>query len=313
MRGVRGVSPWQMLGGLALLALALPVVAQEPSGERVGRVTEVRQSEGEGYGSTILVDQGHQAGVAPGQTVEVRREGKVIGYGSVDTAFSDVAVATVGTVVTGASPLRPGDQVVFRGAGFQRPEAAAPPPPPDPTASGLPRGHVVSGHDGLVLIEFPEGQAPAEVGMEVSVQSADGKEHGRLVLELVNARTAGGLLVSGEASVGDVARVVARAARSDGEDIDYVALSFLGVVADLEHPTPHRAACHVGVPVRRVMPASPAQRAAITHGDRVIAIDGVVVRDITAIRERIEAREGNRLQVVVLRGDRVLSLEVVFR
>ncbi len=302
-----GVKRW--VGALTLLVVgALPAAAQQ---ERVGRVTEVRLAEGEGYGSTILVDVGSQGGIAPGQTIEVRRDGKVIGYGSVETAFSDVAVATVGTVVTGASPLRPGDQVVFTGGGFQRPEVAPPPPPPDPTASGLPLGKVVSGHDGLVLIEFPVGQT-AEVGMEVSVQAADGKERGRLVLELVNAQTAGGLLLSGEASPGDVARVVSRATRAEGP-IDYVALSFLGVVADLEHPTPHRAPCHVGVPVRRVMPGSPAQQAGIGRGDRVIAIDGIVVRDIAMIRERIEARQGNRVQVGLIRGDRVLTVDVVFK
>ncbi len=295
------------------LALAAVVVTPAAAQERVGRITEVRQAEGEGYGSTILVDVGSQGGVAPGQTIEVRRDGKVIGYGSVETAFSDMAVANVGTIVTGASPLRAGDEVVFSGAGFQRPDVAAPPPPPpDPAATGLPRGQVLSAHDGLVLIEFPEGQGPAEVGMEVSVQAADGKERGRLVLELVNARTAGGLLVSGEAARGDVARVVARASRAEGP-IDYVAFSFLGVVADLEHPTPHRAPCHVGVPVRRVMPGSPAQHAGIGRGDRVIAVDGIVVRDIGAIRERIEARGADRVQVALIRGDRVLTVDVVFR
>lgn len=297
---------WRSVGALALVMVwAAPAAAQAP---RVGKITEVRQAEGEGYGSTILVDVGSQGGVAPGQTIEVRRDGKVIGYGSVETAFSDVAVAIVGTIVTGASPLRPGDEVVFNGVAFQRPEA--PPPPPDPAATGLPVGQVLSSHEGVVLIEFPADQT-AEVGMEVSVQ-ADGKERGRLVLELVNGRTAGGLLLSGEAAKGDVARVVARAPRAEGP-IDYVALSFLGVVADLEHPTPHRAPCHLGVPVRRVMPGSPAQRAGIGRGDRVIAVDGIVVRDIAAIRDRIEARTGDRVQVALLRGDRVLTVEVIFR
>lgn len=298
---------WRSVGALALVMVwAAPAAAQAP---RVGKITEVRQAEGEGYGSTILVDVGSQGGVAPGQTIEVRRDGKVIGYGSVETAFSDVAVAIVGTIVTGASPLRPGDEVVFNGVAFQRPEAT-PPPPPDPAATGLPVGQVLSSHEGVVLIEFPADQT-AEVGMEVSVQ-ADGKERGRLVLELVNGRTAGGLLLSGEAAKGDVARVVARAPRAEGP-IDYVALSFLGVVADLEHPTPHRAPCHLGVPVRRVMPGSPAQRAGIGRGDRVIAVDGIVVRDIAAIRDRIEARTGDRVQVALLRGDRVLTVEVIFR
>lgn len=294
------------------LAAALVVVSSLPARaeEVTGRITEVRPPEAEGHGTVVLVNVGAQAGVAAGQTVEVRRDGKVIGYGSVDTLFSDVVVATIGTIVTGASPLRPGDQAVFRGVGFARPPA----PPPEPNAGErLPVGRVVSARDGVVLLQFPLEPA-AEVGMEVAVAGQDGKERGRLVLELVNGRTAGGLLISGEAAEGDQARVVGRAQRTTPEgSIDYVALSFLGVVADLEHPTPHRAPCHVGVPVRRIMPNSPAQRAGIGRGDRVIAVDGIVVRDINSIRERIEGRSGDRVQVALIRGDRILTVDVVFR
>lgn len=289
------------------LAGALPALAQE----RTGRITEVRQAASEDYGTTILVDVGSNGGVGPGQTVEVRRDGKVIGYGSVDNAFSDVAVATVGTIVTGASPLLPGDEVVFRGASFQRPSTPTP-PPQQPTTDALPKGRVVSARESVVMIELAEGEPRAEVGMEVSIKAADGQERGRLVLELVNGRTAAGELVSGEAAAGDAAVAVARAGRGP-DGIDYVALSFLGVVTDLEHPTPHRAPCHVGVPVRRVMPGSPAQRAGIGRGDRVIAIDGLVVRDVAAIRDRIESRDGNRVQVSLIRADRILTMEVVFR
>jgi hypothetical protein len=289
----------------ALLVGALPAFAQE----RVGKVTDVRQAE---VGTTVLVDQGTDEGVAQGQTIEVRRDGKVIGYGSVDTVFKDLAVCSVGTIVTGASPLKVGDDVAFRGQGFTRPGATAPAPAtPDPAAVALPKGKILSARDGVVLLEFGVGEPQAEVGMEVSVLGADGAERGRLVLELVNGRTAAGGLLSGEAKADDQAAVVSRA-RNEGP-IDYVALSFLGVVADLEHPTPHRAPCHVGVPVRRVMPASPAQRAGIGRGDRVMAVDGIVVRDVSAIRERIEARQGDRVAVVLLRGDRVLSVDVIFR
>lgn len=287
---------------------ALPAIAED----RIGRITEVREAPSEDYGTTILVDVGSNGGVGPGQTVEVRRAGKIIGYGSVDNAFSDVAVATVGTIVTGASPLLPGDEVVFRGASFQRPSAPVAPPQQPPSADALPKGRVVSARESVVMIELAEGEPAAEVGMEVSIKSAEGQERGRLVLELVNGRTAAGELVSGEAAAGDAAVAVARAGRGP-DGIDYVALSFLGVVTDLEHPTPHRAPCHVGVPVRRVMPGSPAQRAGIGRGDRVIAVDGVVVRDVGAIRERIETRDGNRVQVTLIRADRILTMEVVFR
>lgn len=292
------------------LAVVVALVLGAPTAfaqERTGKITDVRQAE---VGTTILVDQGTDDGVGPGQTIEVRRDGKVIGYGSVDNVFKDLAVCSVGTIVTGASPLKVGDDVAFRGQGFTRPGAAPPPPPPDPAAA-LPKGKILSARDGVVLLEFGEGEPPAEVGMELSIQGADGAERGRIVLELVNGRTAAGGLVSGEAKADDRAVVIGRA-RQDGA-IDYVALSFLGVVADLEHPTPHRAPCHVGVPVRRVMPASPAQRAGIGRGDRVMAVDGIVVREVSAIRERIEARTGDRVSVVLLRGDRVMSVDVIFR
>lgn len=295
---------------VSLLALAGPARAQDgtppakPDGEaapeRRGRVTDVREAEG--VGVSILVDLGSSAGVAPGQTVELRRDGKPVGYGSIDTAFADVAVATVGTIVSGAGSLKVGDEVIIRGAGFKRGPAEAPGP----------KGRVVGVRDAVVLLELDAPNAGAvEVGAEAVVVDQNGQERGRVALELVHGTTAGGMLVSGSATAGDVVNVLKGTGPRGG--IDYVALSFLGVVADLEHPTPHRAPCHVGVPVRRLMPGSPAQRAGISRGDRVIAIDGHIVRDATAIRERIEARVGDRLQVALVRNDRIINVDVIFR
>ncbi len=298
---------------VALLALAAPGRAQDgptppsapkPEGdastERRGRVTDVREAEG--VGVSVLVDLGSGAGVAAGQTVELRRDGKPVGYGSIDTAFADVAVATVGTIVSGAGSLRVGDEVIVRGAGFKGAKPAEAPGP---------KGRVVGVRDAVVLLELDGGAAAqVEVGAEAVVTDASGQERGRIALELVHGSTAGGMLVSGSASAGDIVNVLKGTGRGG---IDYVALSFLGVVADLEHPTPHRAPCHVGVPVRRLMPGSPAQRAGISRGDRVIAVDGHIVRDATAIRERIEARVGDRVQVALVRNDRIINVDVVFR
>lgn len=299
-----------LAGGLAHPARAQdPKPATAPQGQLEGKITDVRPSEE--YGVSVLVDLGTQHGVAPGQTVELRRDGKSIGYGSIDTAFSDVSVATVGTIVTGASPLRVGDQVIVKGAGFQRPHPSKPPAQPPAPEPLLPRGTVAEVREHVVLLDIGRDQG-VELGMEVVVLDAEGAERGRLQVELLNHKTAGGLLLSGDAARGDRVAVIDRPGRQDGP-IDFVALSFLGVVADLEHPTPHRAPCHVGVPVRRVLPGSPAQRAGIGRADRVIAIDDWVVRDVTNIRERIEARSGDRVRVAVLRGDRIVTLEVVFR
>lgn len=278
-----------------------PPGPQAPQGERRGRITDIREADGAGV--SVLIDIGSGAGAAPGQTVEVRRDGKAIGYGSIDVAFADVAVATIGTIVGGAEPLRAGDEVVVRGAGFHRgpggPGAEAP----------APRGRVVGVHDSVVLLEFEAG-APVEVGAEGRIVTPTGQDRGRVAIELVHDTSGGGMLIAGDAQSGDAVIVVNR---PRGGPIDYVALSFLGVVADLEHPTPHRAPCHVGVPVRRVMPGSPAQRAGIGRGDRVIAVDAFIVRDPAAIRERIEARVGDRVQVALVRDGRIVNVEVVFR
>lgn len=295
----------------AVLLLAGAVRAQEPppkqdgpppaadaegKTERKAKVVDVRHHEGS---TSVLIDIGAGAGLISGMTVEVRRDGKVAGYGTVDSVFADVAVASIGAVVLG--PLKAGDEVVVRGTGFRRPDAPAAEQPAG-------KGKVASVRDALVLLDL-EVVGTIEVGSEMIVVGPDGRERGRITMELVHEKTGGGMLVSGSAQAGDQ---VLASRRSRGP-IDYVALSFLGVVADLEHPAPHRAPCHIGVPVRRVMPQSPAQRGGIGPGDRVVAIDGIVVRDPGAIRDRIETRERERVKVTLLRGDRLVDVEVVFR
>jgi hypothetical protein len=307
-------SPRFVLGSAAILGavllLAWVAQVQGQSGQEA-RVTEVREAQ-KGLGTSILINLGSSSGIRLGQTVEVRRDGKTIGYGSVDKVFSRLAVATIGTVVGGSGPLRAGDQVVFLDSGFR--QAANRPAPrtsarPTSRPSAPARGQVVSVREGVVLVDFGR-DAGLEVGHMVAILDAEGREIGRVAIELVGPKTGGGLLTSGEAQVGCGATTVGRA--PGRESIDFVALDFLGVVADLEHPTPHRAPCHVGVPVRRVLAGSPALRAGIGRGDRVIAVDGIVVRDVAGIRKRIQARESDRVRVLVIRGDRLVTVDVDF-
>ena len=61
------------------------------------------------------------------------------------------------------------------------------------------------------------------------------------------------------------------------------------------------------------MGGSPAQGGGISPGDRVVAIDGQIVRDVAAIRERIEARAAATVRVALIRGDRLEFVNVSFR
>lgn len=305
-----GTGPWGRSGVFLAASLLLGLVA--PRAARAedpppARITEIKQEQGAEI--TVLLDRGSDGGVSEGQTLEVVRDGQTIGYGTISVAFSDVAVATVGTVVTGASPLKKGDQVVLGArSGFPRASGGE----PEPAESTRPKGRILGQREGVLVLDFGS-EAGAAVGHEVSVRREDGVETGRGTIQVVDGSTSVAVLLSGEAKVGDWALSLGPVARSRPEGpIDYVALSFLGVVADLEHPTPHRAACHVGVPVRRVMPGSPAERAGVMAGDRVLAVDGGVVRDVSAIRERIEGRKSPSVRVILSRNDRIILAEVAF-
>jgi membrane-associated protease RseP (regulator of RpoE activity) len=259
----------------------------------------------------VLLDRGRTQGLERGRTVELRRDDRTVGYGTVVMVFDSKAVANVGTVVTGASPLRPGDEIRFHGAGFRGPaEPAQAPDEPAEPAQVLPSGQVVGVREKVILVDFGE-QAGGRAGDQVSIRDESG-EVGRVEIQLVDGSTSVGTLVRGQAEAGDRAVTVARGAAPE-RGIDFVALSFLGVVADLEHPTPHRAPCHVGVPVRRIMRGSPAQRGGIGPGDRVIAIDGQLVRDVATIRERIESRASATVRVALLRGEQLMFVDVSFR
>lgn len=329
MTDSRRSAPVALSAGLLLVALLF--AGQQPARGTPDdplRVEEVTATDG--FTRVKVALAGRKVEV--GQTVEVRRGERTVGYGAVESVgASGHAVALIGTVVPDAAPLQAGDEVVllggFRrgarakttpGSGSPRPEPAAREPGPDaakePARAPAPRerrpsGRVLSVARDVVLLDFGREDGLAK-GDTVSLREGD-REVGTLTVDLLGAHTAGGTLASGEAIVG--LRALSLGPAPAQPELDFVALDFLGVVADPEHPTPHRAACHVGVPVRRVMRGSPAERAGIGVGDRVIAVDGRVVRDAAEIRQRAEARTSDEVRVLVLRGDRLITLSVAFR
>lgn len=310
------------LTGVVALCAALTtggVAAAEPA--EPATVTEVRATQG-GQPS-ILVDIGERTDVHPGQSVEVRRGKRTIGYGSVDQVFgkSRIAVATIGTVVGGVT-LEAGDQVVFRGQGFHRPVRASgslparpaePKPTPEPARQEPPRptaipvGKVVSVHEGLVLISLGPDKK-VSIGDRISLRDDAGREVARIAVELLGARRAGGPVLEGAPRVGTHAVSLGQ---PEKREIDFVALDFLGVVADIEYAGPRQPG-HLGVPVWRVVPGSPADRGGIGRGDRVVAVEGYVVSTPTEIRERVERRSGSRVRVVVVRAGRLVDVDVSF-
>lgn len=288
-------------GGVALAlgcALALAAVVRAAPPPHLGRVTEVTASETKGA-VTILVQLPQDRAVHPGQSAEVVRgaEGKPIGYGVVKRIFKEIATVEVGTLIDPAVPPLKGDDVRFLD-GFTR----------DPSRRGpsLPRGKVVGAHDRFVLLDVGR-RAGLQPGHEVILRDPTTRiEHGRLEVEVIREQSGTGVLLSGKAVQGDEAVVIGFVKPKEG--VDFVELNLLGVVAAQQD---HRQGV-LGVLVRRVLPGSPAQAAGVIRDDRILAIDGRVVRDIAEVRERIEARQGERVEVLLIRADRVLTYPVEF-
>jgi membrane-associated protease RseP (regulator of RpoE activity) len=289
---------------LVIFAMAA-LLATAPAGDNNdrGQITEVRQAGKTGDDTvSVLISLPKGLKVKPGQSLEVLDGGKTIAYGAVDKVFSQVAVATIGTIV-GKPPVK-GYQVRFLD-GFQ------PTSKRDKARSALPRGGVVSVRDGLVLLDFGKKQG-LKLGHEVLLRDRKTRrEVGRIAVELLGGTSGGGVVISGKGLVGAEAVAIGFAKPKSG--IDYVQLNLLGAVAELENPHVYRNAYHVGVPVRRILPASPALRAGIARGDRILAVDSIVVRDIGSVRERIQARKGDNVKVLVIRGDRILEFSVNFK
>lgn len=281
----------------ALLACFVGVAAWG-GGDR-GQIKEVRESDGDGVSVLLAVPKGQK--VRPGQSLEVVRGGKTVGYGSIDQVFSEVAVATIGTIV--GDPPKVGDEIRFldgfhRNGGHKKPASPA-----------LPRGTVVSVRDGLVLLDFGK-RAGLRLGHEVLLRDKESRaELGRIAVELLGDTSGGGVIIKGKAVAGAEAVAIGFAKPKGG--IDFVELNLLGAVAELSNPYGYGRE-NIGVKVRRILPGSPAQRGRIQRGDRILAVDRIVVKDIAAVRERIEARKAHKVEVMVVRGDRVLMLPVDF-
>ncbi|HBP22058.1 MAG TPA: hypothetical protein DEA08_30285 [Planctomycetes bacterium] len=286
-----------LLGAGAVGATSFGLSQAWGGGDR-GQIKEVRESSGEGVSVLLAVPKGQK--VRPGQSLEVVRDGKTVGYGSIEQVFSEVAVATIGTIV--GDPPQIGDEVRFLD-GFHRNGHKKPASP------ALPRGSVVSVRDGLVLLDFGK-RAGLRLGHEVLLRDKESRaELGRIAVELLGDTSGGGVIIKGKAVAGAEAVAIGFAKPKGG--IDFVQLNLLGAVAELDNPYGYGRQ-NLGVKVRRILPGSPAQRARIQRGDRILAVDRTVVRDIAAVRERIEARKDHKVEVMVVRGDQILMLFVDF-
>ena len=286
---------------LALLsAFVLAPTASALAAPHLGKVTNVEAPQLKGDPVTVLVQLPQDREIHPGQSAEVLRGAKlrVVGYGVVKRIFKEVATVALGTLVDPAALPKVGDSVRFLD-GFSRDSKARLPK--------LPRGKVLSSHGGLVLLDFGR-RSGLQPGHEVILRDPKTRiEQGRLEVELIRERGGSGVLLSGEARPGAEAVVVGFVKPRPG--VDFVELNLLGVVASQQDT--RRGV--MGVLVQRVLAASPARAAGIIRGDRILAIDGYVVRDIVAVRKRIEVRSKPLVKVLVIRAERVLTYEVDFK
>ena len=280
--------------GLGSLGRAAP-----PPPPHLGRVTNVTPPEGKGA-VTVLVQVPSDRKVHPGQSAELVRgpQGTPIGYGVVKRVLKEIATVEVGTLIDPQVLPAEGDDVRFLD-GFTSDARARTP--------SLPRGKVAGAHDRLVLLDFGR-RAGLQPGHEVLLRDPQTRiEQGRLEVELIREVSGSGVLISGRAVPGAEAIVVGFVKLR--EEVDFVELNLLGVVAGQQD----RRRGSIGVHVQRVLPGSPAQQGGVLRGDRILAIDGGVVKDIAQVRERVEARVADRVEVLLIRADRVFRYEVAFK
>ncbi|MBL4844007.1 MAG: PDZ domain-containing protein [Planctomycetes bacterium] len=283
------------LGGALILLAAAPALTAPP---HLGRITDVTPAEGKTV-VTVLVRLPQDRVVHPGQSAEIVRGAKarVIGYGVVKRIFKEIATVEIGTLIDPKVPPLKGDDVRFLD-GFKRGSIRR-----GPT---LARGKVASSHGGLVLLDFGR-RAGLKAGHEVLLRDPKTRvEQGRVEIELIRERSGSGVLLSGRAVVGAEAVVLGFVKPKPG--VDFVELNLLGVVASQRD----RRRGALGIYVQRVLPRSPAHKAGVLRGDRILAVNGHVVRDIVAIRQRIEARSKGAVTVLLIRAERVLSYPVDF-
>ena len=158
---------------LAPLVLA-GVATAAPQRAVIKEVQEQTES-----GPSVLVQLGSAKGIRVGQTVEVQRGKRTLGYGSVVKVFRELSVVSVGTIIPGAGELKAGDTVVFLDSGFTRSEPArarpktkkpdvAPAKPERAPKPPKPSGKIVGVRGGVVLFDFGR-----EAGLRVEEIAVD--------------------------------------------------------------------------------------------------------------------------------------------
>jgi serine protease Do len=87
---------------------------------------------------------------------------------------------------------------------------------------------------------------------------------------------------------------------------------WLGVVVqDLTPPVAEALGLDHGVIVLKVLPGSPAEKAGLKPGDIILEVNGKPVKSVTDLQfEIMKTKPGNKVNLLVLRGDKKLSTEV---
>lgn len=329
------------LAGLAAAGFGLAARAQDPPAPKAPApadrpadpgiwITEVDRDADTGH-AQLLLNVGRDMGLERGDVLDVEREGKIVAHASIVASYVDVSVASVDEVLDKGVTVSRGDWIRPRpGAKHARTPAAAP--------------------STNQVTEVADGRATVTGGRALGIHTGDeatvirdGRPVARIKLETVDDAASSGPIVEGEVRKGDRVDFVpaehagaGRGRPAGGRDpldpdlsrdelrrlereaetpkgIDFVATSFLGVVGEIEHPTPILAPCHYGVLVRRVIDGSPAEKAKIRAGDRVIAIDERVVRTPSEIYRGVQRRSADFVRVMIARDDMIQTVSADFR
>jgi hypothetical protein len=286
-------------------------------------ITEIDR-EAESGEVRVLLNVGREAGLERGDVVDIEREGKVVGKAKVYSSYADMSVAMV---TEGGKQIARGDWVRAKEKA-KRPPAAA---DEDPL-------RVVAGQNGYQVNAGLE--RGIREGQEATV-TRDGKPVGKVRLTLVGDKTATLKVIEGEIAAGDKVDVrppahdhpgekhpgdnkqadlsneelrrIEREVASTPKGVDFVAVGFLGVVAELEHPNTYLAPCHIGVLVKRIAQGSPAEKAQLRSGDRVIAVDDRLVRTPVEIHRAMKRRASDYVKVTIARDDTIQTVTADFR
>jgi hypothetical protein len=321
--------------GLALLlflsvaggALIRHVRAQEAKDARAATIWIAEVDRDAETGEVhLLLNVGREAGLERGDGISIEREGKPVARATVFASYADMAIATVDTG-TGAGTVARGDWVRATSKGKKEPRAPEGPMKVLVTGGGLAvdagadRG-LRAGQEAIVIREGrPIGRVKVEsvTRLGATIRLVEGEATSGDTLELAAAEherpaspPKGGPAAEPDLSHEELRRLERESETPRG--MDFVSTSFLGVVAELEHPiTANLAPCHIGVLVRRVVAGSPAEKAQIRPGDRVIAIDDRIVRTPVEIHRGVKRRSGDFIKVTIARDDTLQTLSADFR